>query len=339
MGRSSDITAFTKIRIIDLHKQGRNQQYIASYLKCSQSSVSRAIKQYFNAGYFENNRLNSGRKPKTTPRDDRKLKSIAKKHRFRSVRYLHRKWKEHGVDVCKSTTLRRLHKLGFHSRVPKIKPLLTIKQKRERVKWCKQRLLWGLEDWKKVLFSDESLFCVSYGDQGVRVWRMKQEAFHKECMKRSVKFAASVMVWACMTANGPGRLCITYERINSEIYQEILEYFMIPSSEDLCDDDFIFQHDLASCHRSVSTQNWLRQHQINVLPWPANSPDLNPIENLWGIMKKRLQNIAPKNKVDLISSIKSIWSCLDRKHCEPLVTSLPNRVRAVIKCKGDATKY
>ena len=57
---------------------------------------------------------------------------------------------------------------------------------------------------EKILFSHESMFCVSYGNQGFRVWRMKQEAFDKECLELSVKFTASVMVWGCMTAKGPG---------------------------------------------------------------------------------------------------------------------------------------
>ena len=81
---------------------------------------------------------------------------------------------------------------------------------------------------------------VSYDNQGISAWRIKQEAFDKECLKRSVKFPASVMVWSCMRAKGPGKLCIVYKKVNSQIHQEISEYNMIPSSGDLFEDDFIF---------------------------------------------------------------------------------------------------
>lgn len=82
-----------------------------------------------------------------------------------------------------------------------------------------------------------------------------------------------------MIANGPERLCITYERVNSEIYKEIFNNFMVPSSEDLCDGNFIFLHDSASFKRSVSTKNWHRQPRNNVFTWPVYFSDLNPVQN------------------------------------------------------------
>ena len=296
MGRKSDLSEAVKFRIVYLHKEGKTQIFIAKEVKCSEASVSRVLREYSNNKCFQNKHFKSCRKPVTSTRDERQLKKIVKKHRVRSVRYLQRKLKEKGINVSKSTTLRQLRKLGFRSCVPKVKPLLSRTQKAARVRWCKQRLFGGQDDWKKVLFSDESMFCVSHGHQGIRVWRLKQEAYIKECLKRSVKFASSVLVWGCMTAEGPGRLCIVSTTVNSDVYQEIFENFMIPSAEDLCDDDFLFQQDLASCHTSKSTTKWLKEKDITVLPWLANSPDLNPIENLWGIMKKRLQEVAPTDK-------------------------------------------
>lgn len=114
---------------------------------------------------------------------------------------------------------------------------------------------------------------------------------------------------------------------------------MIPSSEDVFEDDFIIQQDLASPHTSVLTKNWFRQSNIQVLPWPPNSPDINPIENLWGIMKKKLKENSPSSKTALVARIKSIWANIDRNVCKHLVYSMQDRLYAVIKAKGDATKY
>ena len=111
------------------------------------------------------------------------------------------------------------------------------------------------------------------------------------------------MVRGCMTAKGLGRLCIVFTTVNSENNQEIHERFRIPSAEDLCDDDFLFQQDLAYFHTFKSTSRWLKEKDITILPWPVNSAYLNPIENLWGIVIKRLQEVELRYKKKLISSI------------------------------------
>ncbi len=78
-------------------------------------------------------------------------------------------------------------------------------------------------------------------------------------------------------------------------YQEMLEHFMLPSADQLFKDaEFIFQQDLAPAHTAKSTKNWLNDHGVGVLDWPANSPDLNPIENLWGIVKRKMRNETKK---------------------------------------------
>ena len=68
---------------------------------------------------------------------------------------------------------------------------------------------------EKMLFNDESMFCISYGNQSIWVRRIKQEEFDKGFLKHSIKFAVRVTVYGCMSAGGPGKLCIVYEKVNS----------------------------------------------------------------------------------------------------------------------------
>ena len=77
------------------------------------------------------------------------------------------------------------------------------------------------------------------------------------------------------------QLCFLKSNVNAEVYQQVLEYFMLPAGEEIfgCI-DFTFQQDLAPAHSARSIMRWLEDHDIEVLPWPANSPDLNPMENL-----------------------------------------------------------
>ncbi len=132
--------------------------------------------------------------------------------------------------------------------------------------------------WSKVLFSDESKFCISFGNQGPGVWRKGAEANSPSCLKSSVKFPQSVMIWAAMSFAGVGPLCFLKTNFTAPVYQNILEHFLLPSADQLFKDaDFILQQDLAPVHTAKSTKSWLNDHGVAVLDGPANSPDLNPI--------------------------------------------------------------
>ncbi len=176
--------------------------------------------------------------------------------------------------------------------------------------------------------------------KGPRVWRKCGEAHSPSCLKSSVKFPQSVMIWGAMSSAGVGPLCLLKTNVTAPVYQEILEHFMPPSADQLFKDaDFIFQQDLAPAHTATSTKSWLNDHGVGVLDWPANSPDLNPIENLWGIVKRKMRNKRPKNADELKATVKETWASIPLQQCHKLITSIPRRIEAVIKAKGAPAKY
>ncbi len=139
-----------------------------------------------------------------------------------------------------------------------------------------------------------------------------------------------------MSSAGVGPLCFFKSNVTAPVYQDILEHFMLPSSDQLFKDDFIFQQDLAPSHTANS---WLNDHGVGVLDWPANSPDLNPIEHLYGIVKRKMRNKRPKNADELKATVKETWASIPPQQCHELITSMPRRIEAVIKAKGAPTKY
>ncbi len=155
-----------------------------------------------------------------------------------------------------------------------------------------------------------------------------------------MKFPESVMIWGAMSSAGVGPLCFLKSKVNADIYQDILEHFMLPSADKLYGDaDFIFQQDLAPAHTAKGTKSWFNGHGVTVLDCPANLPDLNPIENICSIVKRKMRDTRPNNADDLKDTIKATWASLHLSSGHRLITSMPRHIDAVIHAKGDQTKY
>ncbi len=251
-------------------------------------------------------------------------------------------------NTCESFTRSGLKLESVHQESPRsdvfrkraTKPLLNQRQRQKRLTWAVEKKNWTVAQWSKVLFSDESKFCISFGNQGPRVWMKSGEAQNPCCLKSSVKFPQSVMIWTAMSSAGVGPLCFLKSTVNAAIYQEILEHFMLPSADKLYGDaDFIFQQDLAPAHTAKGTKSWFNDHGVTVLDWPANSPDLNPVENLWGIVKRKVRDTRPNNADELKATVKETWASIPPQQCHKLITSMPRWIEAVIKAKGAPTKY
>lgn len=217
---------------------------------------------------------------------------------------------------------------------------MTEVQKKNRYNWAKSKLSWSKNDWSKVIYSDESKFDVCVGDYRKRIIRDKTEAFHKDCLKRTVKFPQGIMVWGCMSAKGLGTLHFIEGTVNAAKYQDILTSSFLPSAANLYPNgDFIFQQDGASCHTAKSTKKWFGENNIKVLSHPSSSPDLNPIETLWHKMKQHLRNSPQRTIPQLRTKLQEIWDNFTPELCASLVNTMPDRVQAVIRAKGDVTPY
>ncbi len=331
MGKTADLTVVQRRPLTPCTRRARHKRSLQKEAGCSQSSVSKHIIREAKG------RKRCGRKKCTSNRDNRTLERIVKQKPIQKCGEIHKEWTAAGVSASRTTTHRRMQDMGFRVHV---KPLLNNRQRQKRLAWAKDKKDWTAAEWSKVMFSDESKFCISFGNQGPRVWRKRGEAQNPRCLRSSVKFPQSVMVWGAMSSAGVGPLCFLRSKVNTAVYQEVLEHFMLPAADQLYGDaDFIFQQDLAPAHSAKATSTWFKDHGIPVLNWPANSPDLNPIENLWGIVKRKMRYARPNNAEELKATIRATWALITPEQCHRLIDSMPRRIAAVIQAKGAPTKY
>jgi hypothetical protein len=143
-----------------------------------------------------------------------------------------------------------------------------------------------------------------------------------------------------MAYSGIGRLEFIDDRMNAERYCEILDSNLFQSADQLrMPPDFIFQQDNDPEHTAHLTARWLDENGVRLLKWPAQSPDLNPIEHLWYLLEKELGDRRFKTKDELKTALTAAWNRLSFQKIRNLLDSIPRRLKAVIKAKGGPTKY
>jgi transposase len=330
----------SRIRVVVLHEEGYSSPKIAKRVGCNQSTVIRIIKKHQETGSTAD-RHRTGRPKKTTQRQDRVLLRTSLVNRKLTSPLLLREWQEKcSVDVCPSTVRRRCLEFGLRGCKARKKPLLTEQQRKKRLLWAKEYSKWSKEEWEKVLFSDESTFCILGNQANTYVRRFPYEEYKPECLNLSVKCPTKVMIWGCMAASGVGRLKIVEGMVNATKYIEILQQSMLPSAERLFASDFFFQDDNAPCHRAKIVASWIKKKRIKTIYWPAQSPDLNPIENLWHKISLEISKKQPRSKRELIEALIAAWNhIITPEHLRKLVHSMPERCRLVRMNKGWPIKY
>ena len=132
------------------------------------------------------------------------------------------------------------------------------------------------------------------------------------------------------------------DRFNAVLYQHVLQTRLIPSAREwFPDGEWFFQDDGAPCHRAKSIKTFVQQNSITPLPWwPGQSPDLNPIENLWHRVQHLVNEANPSSRNDLVSAVIRVWNhVIPLEQLQNLINSMPSRIKAVIAAEGYPTKY
>ena len=240
------------------------------------------------------------------------------------------------ISVSRSTITRVRNELGFHYRPPRVKQELTEIQKKERVEFCH----WALSNRDKIpciVFSDESRFQLGPDN----CWRRIRRGEHNESSFVSrVKFNTGVMIWGAIALDYRSELVRCSGGVGAEEYTRILEKSGLVSS---LNDKFgnglwTFMQDGAPCHTARATTSWLNSNKVCVLPvWPANSPDLNPIEMIWGIMKRKVKwKDTVRNGDEMFAELQRVWKEIEKETINKLVLSFYDRCQIVLHMGGES---
>lgn len=270
-----------------------------------------------------------------------RLRRYLLRHPFKTAKQLKLEvpgWSDAAVrtiqDICNK-------RLGLPSRSAAKKPLLTEKMIRKRLAFCKKYRSWTEKDWETVMFSDESTFAI-VNPRGQKVRRPSLAGRYKQRFTVvNVKHSASVMVWGCFSGQG-GRGSIYFlppkTTMNSDRYMAMLDEKLFQFMD--LHGATHFLQDGAPCHTSKKVMGFLKEKKIAVMDWPGNSPDLNPIENLWSILKKKLKDDHTITSIPkLQEAIKRLWVTLSSDLMRKLAHSMPKRLKLCMANKGQMTKY
>jgi len=331
MPRGKSLTGYERGRIDQLAADGTSEREIASALGRSKTVVH----NYLHNPEVYGTAKRPGRPPKLSQTTKRRLLRAAHTGKFSS------KQLADNLDLhISSSRVRQLladcPTLKFKKR--KRTPKLTPAHKRARLEWARKCQTWRAK-WRKIVWSDEKKFSLDGPDGFQYYWHDLRR--DEEIYSTRQNGGGSVMIWAAFSSGGKSTLAFLRGRQNSEAYTHTLEQHLLPFTTATHAAGCIYQQDNASIHVSRHSTAWLREHNITTLDWPAKSPDLNPIENVWGILARRVyaggrQFSTPE---ELISTIKVEWEKIDQSELDQLVKSMPKRVGQVLEMQGSKSKY
>ena len=147
------------------------------------------------------------------------------------------------------------------------------------------------------------------------------------------------MVWGSISAEGVGPLVRLEGSVHAGVYKALVEEHVLPVLRRAVNQPAIFQQDNAPCHKAKSVLDVFRREGVEVMDWPAQSPDLNPIENVWKILGQRSKARNPKTTEELWLALKKEWNLISVEEIQNLIASCSRRCQHVIKTKGLHTKY
>ncbi|GFW11897.1 transposable element Tcb1 transposase [Trichonephila clavipes] len=337
-----------KVAAEDIRKHVPNADVVVRHLNlASFSSIQRCAEEILmsepyihilinNAEGRVYRRGGSGRPRNTNDREDRAIRRVATSAPTTSLASIQRHLppSRHPVP-SRETIRRRLTEVGLRSRRPLSRLPLTPHHRQCRLDFCRPRATWSVTDWRRVIFSDESRFSLSADDHRTRVWRRTgQRSDPAFIVERHTAISQGVTVWGAISRDTRSSLVVLQGTLTARRYvDDILTPIVLPMLSSR--PGAIYQQDNARPHTARLSQQCLQGY--DVLPWPARSPDLSPIEHVCDALGRQLQ--PSRDTGELTAQMQRLWQGLPQGVISDLIKSMPRRISACIAARGGFTTY
>ncbi|UYV67487.1 hypothetical protein LAZ67_5000879 [Cordylochernes scorpioides] len=328
--------AFTRGMVIGLKRAGWSIRQIAADRHLGASTVHRLWRRWLEQGNVAIYR-NVGATRVTSARVDRRIlrQAVAAPQATCTAILQHvQDTLDHSIST--RTISRRLVANGLHSCRPLRRLPLTPPNRRQRLEWCRARSTW-MTEWHRVVFSDESRFCLSSDSRRVRVWRRRGERSNPAAIvERPTVRERGIMVWGAIAYDSRSPLLRIQCTMTAQRYvDDVLRPVTLPYLQGV--PNALYQQDNARPHTARISQQALQD--VQMLPWPPYSPDLSPIEHVWDIIGRRLHALPqPRSEDELWQMVEREWRAIPQDAIRTLIDSLPRRVAACIAVRGDTPK-
>ncbi|GFV83975.1 transposable element Tcb2 transposase [Trichonephila clavipes] len=301
------LDAFIRGRIIGKLEEGRSVTSVAAEFGIAHSIVSRLWRQFQTTGTAIRG-FSSGRPRGTTPADDR-----------------------------------RLHGGGLFARRPVRCIPLTPAHRRRRSLWCREHRNWRDDEWGRVLFTEESRFCLSSDSHRILIWRERGSRNHpSNIIERHRYGGRGVLVWGGIMLGSRTDLHIfDAGSVNGPRYCNEILLPYVRLFRGAMGLQFLFMDDNAPCHRTVAAEQLLESEDIERMDWPARSPDLNPIEHVWDFLGRRLaaRTLPPVTIRELRLVLQDEWTAMPQQLIDTLILSMGRRCETCLAVRGDHIPY
>ena len=329
-------------QIIGMSRMGASNRIIAANCQVSVRTVQR-IKNLWRTQQNVVPKKSPGPPLKTTPRQDRVLLRLAQRHRRLSAMSLKERWGAViNIQISRQTVNSRLLKHGYRARRTAIVPRRTQQHLHARLAWAQRHRNIHVQQWRHVIFTDESSFQLHRVDRRMRVRRLRGERLNEDCLQgRMAHGGGSVHVWGGIHYGGKTDLIVLIGNVNGMAYRNVIQTTLLPHARRVYGNNVLLQDDNAPAHRARVVENFLQTQGVDRLPWPALSPDMNPIEHAWDYIDRAIRRMdnPPTNLAQLSNALVNVWNNMPIANVNTLIDSMPRRVAALENARGGATRY
>lgn len=319
---------------LHLHPKGPKLSIAATakYMKKSEGFVRRWIEQYKREQNV-NDQPNVKPNRASTSKEDKRIVEVFDKNPGLSLRAGEERLRRSKINVSRETLRRRLHENALKYRSTMKKPLLSQVHIEKRMQWATENLT---TDWNSVIYTDESSFVLS--NPLTHAWYRAT----KRPVVRTLKHPQKIHVYGAFCSQGFGKLTVFTGNLNAVRMLGLYKSTLLPTANKFFgknNRNWMLLEDNDPKHKSRLCNEWKSENDVDQMEWPPQSPDCNPIENVWSLLKARLKGRSFRNLKQLTRFLHRQWNSFSRNYAQNLSESMRSRCARVIEKNGEWIKY